>query len=144
MASGVWRFESGRYEGGGMRFLRFRRQLEEALDLVAPDAVVFEEVRRHLGTSAAHVYGGLLGILTATCEERGIPYRGVPVGTLKRHATGKGNADKDAMVAAARVRWEREPGDDDEADALLVLSWALAELGAGRAQGRGERGPKGG
>jgi hypothetical protein len=25
-------------------------------------------------------------------ELRGVPYQGVPVGTIKRHATGKGNA----------------------------------------------------
>ena len=27
---------------------------------------------------------------------RGVPYQGVPVGTVKRHATGKGNAGKEA------------------------------------------------
>lgn len=123
-SSGVWHFESGRYEGGGMRYLRFRAQLLEALELVKPEAVVFEEVRRHAGTSAAHVYGGLLGMLTATCEERKVPYQGVPVGTIKRHATGKGNADKPAMIAAAAKRWGVTPEDDNHADALCILAWA--------------------
>ena len=42
-----------------MRFLRFRRWLEQ-LDLDAGPiaAIHFEEVRRHVGTDAAHVYGG--------------------------------------------------------------------------------------
>ena len=31
--------------------------------------------------------------LTAWCEEHELPYQGVPVGTIKRYATGKGNAD---------------------------------------------------
>ncbi len=47
---------------------------------------------------------GRVATLTAWAELRGIPYEGVPVGTIKRHATGKGNAAKEAMIAAARAR----------------------------------------
>ena len=51
---------------------------------------------------------------------------GVPVGTIKRHATGKGNANKDAMIAAVRS-WGYTPVDDNEADALALLHWAIAQ-----------------
>ena len=61
-------------------------------------AVYFEEVRRHMGVDSAHVYGGLLATLTAWCEHHQIPYQGVPVGTIKKNATGKGNASKDEMI----------------------------------------------
>ena len=91
-------------------------------------AIYFEEVRRHVGTDAAHVYGGFLATLTAWAESCGIPYQGVPVGTIKRHATGKGNADKAAMIAAARAKGY-SPGDDNEADALALLGWAREEQG---------------
>ena len=57
----------------------------------------------------------------------------MPVGTIKRFATGKGNADKKAMIAAVRGRGF-EPADDNEADALAVLDWALAQS-AGRTAG---------
>ena len=67
--------------------------------------------------------------LTAWAELRGVPYDGVPVGTIKRHATGKGNADKEAMIAAARARGF-SPADDNEADAIAILFWAL-ETGGG-------------
>ena len=103
-----------------MRYLRFAQWLD-ALDV--PSAVYFEEVRRHAGTDAAHVYGGLLGTLTAWCERRSIPYAGIPVGTIKRHATGKGNASKEAMIAAAKARGF-SPADDNEADALAILDYA--------------------
>jgi Holliday junction resolvasome RuvABC endonuclease subunit len=53
-----------------------------------------------------------------------IPYRGVPVGTIKRHITGRGNADKDAVIAAVRALGF-DPVDDNEADALALLDWAL-------------------
>ena len=131
-------FKPQRFEGGGMRYLRFRRWLDELLATTAPrgaasglDAVYFEEVRRHVGTDAAHVYGGLLGQLTAWCEEHGVAYQGVPVGTIKRFATGRGNADKAAIIAAMRARGFA-PADDNEADALALLLWATDPQG-GRA-----------
>jgi hypothetical protein len=49
----------------------------------------------------------------------------VPVGTIKKHATGKGNAGKDAVIAAVRA-WSFDPVDDNEADALALLRWAIA------------------
>lgn len=113
-------FKPGRFEGGGMRYLRFRRWLDEAHALAGFAEVAFEEVRRHVGTDAAHCYGGFLATLSAWCEEHGIPYAGVPVGTIKRHATGKGNADKTAMVEAVRARGYA-PKDDNEADAIALL-----------------------
>lgn len=126
--SGTCTFKPGRYDGGGMRFLRFRRWAEDLIASERPQAIYFEEVRRHAGTDAAHIYGGLLGILTAICEELGIPYQGVPVGTIKKHATGKGNADKAAMIGAMRAAGFA-PKDDNEADALALLQWAFATNG---------------
>lgn len=125
ISSGTEGFKPQRFEGGGMRYLRFKRWLTE-LKQVADglDAVFFEEVRRHAGVDAAHAYGGFMAHLTAWCEHHQIPYQGVPVGTIKKHATGKGNASKDEMVAAARLRGHA-PADDNEADALAILHWAI-------------------
>ena len=91
-------------------------------------AIWFEEVRRHVGTDAAHIYGGLMATLTTWAELRDVPYQGVPVGTIKRHATGKGNAAKEAMIAAARARGYN-PADDNEADAIAILHWAIETNG---------------
>ena len=129
ITSGTASFKPGRYDGGGMRYLRFTNWLTELDRLSGPIATIwFEEVRRHAGTDAAHVYGGLMASLTSWGELRGIPYAGVPVGTLKHYATGKGNANKDAMIAAARARGF-SPVDDNEADAIAVLMWALETKG---------------
>jgi Holliday junction resolvasome RuvABC endonuclease subunit len=78
--------------------------------------------------AAAHCYGAFLGYLTAWAEARQIPYAGVPVGTIKRHVTGRGNADKAAVIAAVRVLGF-DPADDNEADALALLDWALKNGG---------------
>jgi Holliday junction resolvasome RuvABC endonuclease subunit len=131
ITSGTESFRPGRFEGGGMRFLRFKRWLTEIKNSVdSLDAVYFEEVRRHAGVDAAHAYGGFMAHLTAWCEHHQIPYQGVPVGTIKRHATGKGNADKAAMLTAMRALGYN-PADDNEADALALLRWALDTLQAG-------------
>ena len=123
--SGSASFRPQRFEGGGMRFLRFRRWISEIQQSVSDiQFLYFEEVRRHAGVDAAHAYGGFLATLTAWCEHHGIPYQGVPVGTIKKHATGRGNARKDEMLAAARARGHT-PADDNEADALALLHWAI-------------------
>ena len=132
IAHGFVSFKSQRFEGGGMRYLRFRRWLTEikatAADTQGIGAVYFEEVRRHMGVDAAHVYGGLLATLTAWCEHHQIPYQGVPVGTIKRHATGRGNASKDEVIAAMRALGHAVT-DDNEADALALLHWAMDTQG---------------
>ena len=61
------------------------------------------------------------------------PYEGVPVGTIKKHATGKGNSGKSKMIAAAtgiliRVNGSDSPAivrDDNEADAICLLDYAV-------------------
>jgi Holliday junction resolvasome RuvABC endonuclease subunit len=130
--SGTADFKPHRFEGGGMRYLRFERWLDETLRLAGDiEAVYFEEVRRHIGVDAAHAYGGFLAGLTAWCEEHAIAYQGVPVGTIKRFIAGKGNADKAAVIAAVRERGF-SPGDDNEADAIAILLWAIETRGGTR------------
>lgn len=119
---------NSRYEGGGMRYLKFERWLDEMRTLVGFEVVNFEEVmQRAQSVAAGHVYGGFLACLTKWCEANGIPYAGIPVGTIKKHVTGKGNSKKDAMI-----RWAKEwqgPGvsiaDDNQADALALLKWMI-------------------
>ena len=114
-----------------MRFLRFKQWLNDIKQLSSGfDAIYVEEVRRHVSVDASHVYGGWLAILTAWCEHHGIAYEGMPVGTIKRHIAGKGNADKAAVIPAVQALGF-DPQDDNEADALALLLWALANRAGG-------------
>ncbi len=124
ITSGSMSFKPSRFEGGGMRYLRFQRWLNE---LPKVSVVYFEEVRRHLGVDAAHAYGGFLGTLTVWCERNKIPYEGVPVGTIKRFITGKGNASKLEMIESVRILGHL-PIDDNEADALALLHLAIEKV----------------
>ena len=126
--SGVWELKGSRYEGGGMRFLRLRQQLSELLDRVNPDVVAYEEVHGHKGVDAAHIYGGIIAVLTMECERRNVPYMGVGVGIAKKRATGKGNAKKEHMIASAQKHWPGWSGCDNEADARWVAVCGMDEM----------------
>ena len=130
ITSGTVSFRPSRYDGGGMRYLRFTNWLTELDRLSGPIAAIwYEEVRRHAGTDASHIYGGLMATLTAWGELRGVPYEGVPIGTWKRSVCGKGNARKQDVIDTMRARGFR-PADDNEADALAILHWAIGTRGA--------------
>ncbi|WP_244979333.1 crossover junction endodeoxyribonuclease RuvC [Bartonella queenslandensis] len=130
--SGTAHFRPHRFEGGGMPYLRFLRWLNETRDVSGEiNAVYFEEVRRHLGVDAAHAYGGFLSSFTIWCEEHNIPYEGVPVSTIKKFITGKGNAGKAAVITAVKAL-DHQPEDDNEADALALLYFAREQMMRGQ------------
>jgi len=128
IASGTWDLSSRRHEGGGMRYLRCRKYFENLLASVEVNAVAYEEVRRHMGVDAAHVYGGIVGQITAVCEDKKIPFKGIPVGTVKITATGKGRASKQQMIDTANEEFSIEVVDDNEADALWIGKTLYNEL----------------
>jgi Holliday junction resolvasome RuvABC endonuclease subunit len=119
--SGVEDFSTKRFEGGGMRYVRFYNWLDKTLDhWEGIDQIYFEEVRRHIGTDASHMYGGFMATLTGWCERRCIPYQGVPVKVIKKYITGTGNANKQMVVDSVNSRGY-EARDYNEADALALL-----------------------
>ncbi|WP_425384985.1 crossover junction endodeoxyribonuclease RuvC [Wolbachia endosymbiont (group A) of Sturmia bella] len=120
--SGSKSFHGSRFSGGGMHFLNFRNWLNSLKYEFT--AVYFEEVRRHLGTDAAHCYGGFLAVLSAWCEENHIPYQGVNVKTIKRFITGKGNASKSEVIEAVKEKGGL-PKDDNESDALALMFYVM-------------------
>ena len=128
IASGVWNLKGGRHEGGGMRYLRMRILFTALVKEHTPNAVSYEIIRRHAGTDAAHIYGGIISQIAVVCEERRIPFKGVAVGTIKATATGIGNASKAAMITAANEKWHTEITDDNEADACWVAKTLIEGL----------------
>ena len=129
--SGFETFKPSRFESSGMALLRFRSWLNTVHHQAGGLGIcVFEEVRRHRGTTAAHTYGEFLGQLKAWADEENtkVPYLGIPVGTIKKFATGKGNANKQMMIKAVREKFgHSNVTDDNEADALALLHWAIEE-----------------
>lgn len=126
--SGVWELKTTD-DGLGMIGLRLRRHLLELLGTGKVVALAYEDVARHAGTKAAHKYGGIIQVVTMTCDSCGMhAYTGIPVGTIKKTATGKGNASKGAMVDAAMRRFGIVLPGEDEADALWIAETLRRQL----------------
>jgi Holliday junction resolvasome RuvABC endonuclease subunit len=124
-ASGTWDLSIRRDESAGMRLLRLRGKLEEIRATVGVDLLVYEAARHAAPKMAGAlvVQATLQGVLLLWAEQNRVEYRGYSPSEIKKHATGKGNAGKDVMLAAARARWPTV-GDDNEADARWLLDLA--------------------
>ena len=125
ITAGTWDLKPRRYDSPAMRYVKFTARLNEIAGAYPITRIVFEEVRRHLGTTAAHVWGAFQAQMAIWADARKIPYEGLGVGEIKKHATGKGNANKGAMIEACRSRLGVEPEDDNEADARWMLALAV-------------------
>jgi Holliday junction resolvasome RuvABC endonuclease subunit len=87
------------------------------------DLVMLEGYSYASRHSHAHALGELGGLIRWSLWKSHIPYVDIPPSTLKKFATGKGNASKDQMVAsAARLGC---PADNNNA----VDAWWLRQLG---------------
>lgn len=124
----------------GQRGLRFKAWLQELVHQRGIHAIAYEMVVRHGPqnmAATAHLYGLLEGLMWMTASTRQIPVDGVQPSLVKKTWTGSGRADKAAMIAEARRRGFR-PSDDNEADALGILEWAvMQETGGGYRLGDG-------
>ena len=120
---------------GDTRLLKFPKlrgwervaAITEAIDDLASvsDLVVIEGYS--FGSRGATLFqiAELGGIVRCDLVREHTPYVDVPPSTLKRFATGRGNATKIDMVVAARERFGLcGTTDDNECDAFLL--WALA------------------
>lgn len=116
------------HDSPALRFAKFEAHLRDVLRLGDVTCVFYELVRAHKGPQAGHIYGGFLTTLQRVCDEFGVPFRGLEVGQVKKFATGKGNAGKDQMIAAARALGY-EPVDDNEADAIHILRCGWEDFG---------------
>lgn len=112
----------------GQKWQRYRTWLSALIVREQVHVIAYEEVRRHAGTLAAHAYGGFLAMLEMTADQHNVELRCESVGGIKKAWTGKGNADKDAMVAEAKRRGFRV-ADDNNADALAILFLAVTKEG---------------
>lgn len=127
-ASGVWKLTPKKDESKGMRLIRFRSKVVEMVDFHDIKLVVFE-ANVGYGKHPNFVGAEMIGVLKLILEERGIDYMAYQPTSIKKWATGKGNAGKPEMIRAAQFRWNMEGNDDNQADALAILHFTLDDLG---------------
>jgi hypothetical protein len=100
--SGTWDLYPRKGETEGERYRKFLEALDQFYGdkyQTAKLEVVYEDVRRHAGTIACHVYGGLLATLKMWCIEKGVTCTGIEVGKIKKFWAFKGTP--------AKSRWSR-------------------------------------
>lgn len=131
LESGVETFDVKRGESPGMRYVRFRRWLEEVG--ARADIIVYEQtITPAPGSIAREIASNFAGRIQEYCAVRDIEHSAVWASTLKKWTTGRGNAKKPDMLDAVARRWGRRVDDDNEADAVALLHYALAEIIPGR------------
>ncbi len=119
-----------------------KRGIDRLLDLSYQLSDVFAEIGRPIGDVAvedtvraslsASALGELAGIVKMTCHTSlngpgKYPLR-VPPTTLKKYATGRGNAKKPEVMLSVYKKWGVEILDDNLSDAYV-----LAKIAAGHA-----------
>ena len=127
--SGVWDLRILRDESDGMRLIRMRSKLREIFLAHPFNLLVFEAARNAMPKmqGALVVQAQIQSVVKVWCIDHEVQFRGYSPTEIKRHATGRGNANKAEMIAAAKLRWPSVPIiDDNHADALWILSLAVA------------------
>jgi hypothetical protein len=123
--SGTQVFDVKRGESPGMRYYRFNTWL---LEFVKSNLhVICFEQAHHRGGAATEVAAGFSTRVLEFCARNRVEHFAVHSATLKKFATGHGNAKKPDMIAAAQ---KLKPGitDDNEADAIWLLEYARREI----------------
>ena len=131
-ASGTWTLatakeirqqaQAGKNRTRDIRFWALRHNIEAMFPL---DQVWFEDVEFSTYTYQTQLWAGFRTVVSLL--PLGMDIHAVPVGTLKKFATGRGNADKAAMAQALFQKhptWSKDK-DDNEVDALQLLDYAL-------------------
>lgn len=89
------------------------------------DLVIFEDVLFCSTTYQCQLWASLRAAVWLS----GIPrIECVPVQTLKKHATSRGNATKEQMIFAARTQRPDLKFDADSADAFHLWTWAQKHI----------------
>lgn len=113
---------------GDVRLVSVRDQVMRS---VAPSVTRLVVIEGPVLRSQAAIALGLLhGVIRAALMDAGVPYVLVAPATLKKYATGKGNAGKPEMAVALYKRAGLELGDDNQVDAWWLRAMGMDALGA--------------
>lgn len=112
----------------GMQRLKFVRsavlRMTPGITMVAVEGYSFGSRDSH-----AHALGELGGVVRLALSELQLPYADIPPTCVKKFATGKGNAPKDAVFGEAIRRLGYKGADNNEADALWLHAMAMEHYG---------------
>lgn len=125
--SGTWDFTESMKRNNNKQHKAFRDTLIEFIQQNNIKLIVAEDVncgRNGKEFKSSVKLSEFRGILMEICDTLDLPE---PIfinpKTVKKWATGNGNADKDMMVKFCKMRWRTNPIDDNEADATHIFMY---------------------
>lgn len=114
-------------QSGDRRLLEIGQEIAIAIDGRSIDLVVIEDLPTH--AKSAGITGMVHGAARVLLFRLRVPYVTVPPASLKKFATGRGNAGKPEMAVALFKRFALELPDDNQVDAFWLRAAGLELLG---------------
>jgi len=112
---------------GDQRLARIADFVERVLIEDRPLLAVLEDLPAH--AQAGGITGMAQGVVRLALQRAGVPYVRVVASSLKKYATGKGNATKADMRMALYQRFGIDVKDDNQVDAWWLRAMGLDRLG---------------
>jgi Holliday junction resolvasome RuvABC endonuclease subunit len=112
----------------GPLFHGFAAWLDDMIKAHPNCLVVFEKPSHLRYYSAVRIGVGLASVIELVTHKNNVPVCELEPAAIKKHATGKGNANKDAMVEAGQAKWGDMCHTDNIADALWLYDAFLKNM----------------
>lgn len=130
--SGTWDFTESMRRNNNKQHKAFRDTLVSFIKEHDIKLIVAEDVscgRSNKEFKSSVKLSEFRGILLEICDELDLPE---PIfinpRTVKKWATGDGNASKDAMIRYCKMRWRIDPVDDNMADATHIFMYYIKKF----------------
>lgn len=119
---GTWNFEESMRRNNNKQHKAFRDTLIDFIQRNNIRQIVAEDVSVNNHFIDTRKLSEFRGILFEVCDSLDLPEpHFINPKVIKKFATGNGNADKQEMIRFCKLRWQIEPGDDNEADAIHIF-----------------------
>lgn len=124
--SGTWNFTEGKRRNDNKQHLALKQTLTEFILKHGIRRIVAEDVSVNNHFFDMRKLSEFRGILLCVCDELNLPEpEFINPKVLKKFATGNGNAGKQEMMQAYAKRFNRQPLDDNKADAFWLYQYYI-------------------
>jgi Holliday junction resolvasome RuvABC endonuclease subunit len=129
---GTWNFSESMRRNNNKQHKAFRDTLREFIVKYGIRLIVAEDVscgRSMKEFISSRKLSEFRGILMELCDSLDLPEPSfINLRTVKKWATGNGNADKKMMTDFCKKRWKTDPADDNEADATHIFMYYIRKF----------------